>query len=250
LFFIQIAMELIQKCDLQSNGGTNTCMNCWMKQFSLLEGLSETELAILEKDRGTRIFKAGEVIFKAGEVSKGLLCLHTGKVKITKCGLLENDPIISLKKPVDFLGLEALVLEENYASTATALEDSAICILDKASFLQVVKGNAGLSMRVMRLLAQKTESANNRMLVLTQKHMRGRLADALLLLLKEYGTLADQITLNVELKRADLAAIANMTSANAIRILSLFVQEELIETHKRQIKIKDLKGLEKVSQLG
>ena len=102
----------------------------------------------------------------------------------------------------------------------------------------------------MALLAKKTTTANERMLVLTQKHLRGRLADALLLLQKEYGFTDDNKTLNVQLKRAELAALANMTPANAIRILSVFAKEDLIETNRRKIIIKDLKGLEKISQLG
>lgn len=246
---MQISMKYLQKCNVYT-GGEFSCMNCFVKQLSLLDGLSMEELAILEKDRSARVYKAGEVIFKEGEALKGLLCLHTGKVKTTKLGLFENDPIFALKKPVDFIGLEALFLEKNHAYTATALEDSVICILEKHSFMQVVKGNVELSIKVIRLLARELEEADQRMLTLTQKHLRGRLADALLLLQKEYGTLSDEATLDIQLKRADLAALANMTSANAIRILSFFVKEDLIETNRRQIKIKNFDGLTKLSQLG
>ncbi len=243
-------MKQLDVCGLNSPDGGHSCMNCWVKQFSLLEGLSHEELKVLDSNRGTRHYKAGEVIFREGESSLGLLCLRSGKVKVSKSGLSENDAIISLNKPVDFLGLEALILEQNYCSTATALEDSSICFIGKENFLKILNGNQNLSLKVMALLAKKTTTANERMLVLTQKHLRGRLADALLLLQKEYGFTDDNKTLNVQLKRAELAALANMTPANAIRILSVFAKEDLIETNRRKIIIKDLKGLEKISQLG
>ncbi|HHB52822.1 MAG TPA: Crp/Fnr family transcriptional regulator [Saprospiraceae bacterium] len=102
----------------------------------------------------------------------------------------------------------------------------------------------------MALLAEKNIESNKRMLVLTQKHLRGRLADALLLLHKQYGCQTDNKTLNVQLKRAELAALANMTTANAIRVLSVFAKEQLIETNKRNISILNIEGLIRVSQLG
>ena len=241
-------MKEIEKCDIQSSG--NSCMDCQVRQFSLLEGLSEKELFLLNDHRGTRQYKAGETIFKEGDEPNGLLCLHSGKVKITKAGLLENDAIIALKKPVEFLGLEALIQEKKYTTSAIALEAVRICFLKKENFLKVLKENPALALKVMTLLAKRNTTANERMLILTQKHLRGRLADALLLLHNEYGFLADNHTLDIQLKRAELAALANMTPANAIRILSVFTKEGLIETCKRQIIIKDLSGLRKTSQLG
>jgi len=53
--------------------------------------------------------------------------------------------------------------------------------------------------------------------------------------------------LNVKLKRSDLAALANMTTANAIRVLSSFANENLIDINKREIKINDLKALKEIS---
>ena len=60
---------------------------------------------------------------------------------------------------------------------------------------------------------------------LTQKHIRGRLAESLLLLLKNYGYDEDGHTIAMLLPREDLANMSNMTTANAIRTLSQIAQE-------------------------
>jgi CRP-like cAMP-binding protein len=88
------------------------------------------------------------------------------------------------------------------------------------------------------------------MVDLAHKHIRARLADALLFVNDIYGTLADKETLNVPLKRSDLASISNMTTANAIRILSSFAKENIIEINQRDIKIKKLNALKHISVLG
>src|SRR5690606_11024652 len=98
--------------------------------------------------------------------------------------------------------------------------------------------------------SQTINEVDTRMVNLTQKHVRAPLAHALLLVKEIYGTWTDQETLNAPLKRSDLAALSNMTTANAIRILSSFSKENLIELDKRNIKIKNLKALQDISVFG
>jgi CRP-like cAMP-binding protein len=85
---------------------------------------------------------------------------------------------------------------------------------------------------------------------LTQKHIRGRLAESLLLLLKNYGYEKDGRTLAMLLPREDLANMSNMTTSNAIRTLSQFAQEGLIAIDGRHVKMLDVKALERISRLG
>ena len=85
---------------------------------------------------------------------------------------------------------------------------------------------------------------------LTQKHIRGRLAESLLLLLKNYGYEEDGQTLAMLLPREDLANMSNMTTSNAIRTLSQFAQEGLVDINGRRIKILNVKKLEHISRLG
>ena len=85
---------------------------------------------------------------------------------------------------------------------------------------------------------------------LTQKHIRGRLAESLLLLLKNYGYEEDGCTIAMLLPREDLANMSNMTTSNAIRTLSQFQQDGLISINGRLIKILDEEELEHISQIG
>jgi CRP-like cAMP-binding protein len=85
---------------------------------------------------------------------------------------------------------------------------------------------------------------------LTQKHIRGRLAESLLRMKDKYGVEDDGQTLAVYLSRDDLAHMSNMTTSNAIRTLSAFAQEGLIVIEGRKIKIADTDGLQVVSDKG
>ena len=78
--------------------------------------------------------------------------------------------------------------------------------------------------------------------------MRSRLADALLHLLNIFGTKSDNATIDVSLKRTELAGLSNMSTANAIRFLSAFSKEQLIEIDRRKVKILNFKALKALSQ--
>ena len=236
-----------QSCSPNSILEDDTCMNCRKKKDSLLSDLSYDELFVLNQKKCEVSYKKGEIICKEGTVPSGLFCLKKGKIKITRTGVNGMEQIVALKKPVDFIGFRDLMGGNNYLTSAVALEDTSICIIDKNDFFKVVGNNCVLAFKIIRFFAQELNEANRRQLNLTQKHMRGRLSDALLLIYEIYGSHSETGNLNVSLKRADLAALANMTTANAIRVLSAFAKENLIEIDRERIKIKNLKALKAIS---
>jgi CRP-like cAMP-binding protein len=85
---------------------------------------------------------------------------------------------------------------------------------------------------------------------LTQKHIRGRLAETLLTLKETYGLDGDGATIAMYMAREDLENMSNMTTSNAIRTLSQFAAEGLISLDGRKIKLLDEDELTRISRLG
>ncbi|MDH3650527.1 MAG: Crp/Fnr family transcriptional regulator [Saprospiraceae bacterium] len=240
-------------CALLSEDQTpsdQTCMNCMVRRFSLFDDLNVEELATLDLNRSRVSYKAGEYIYKQGTRPIGLICLSRGKVKITTDSISGTEQIIALRKPVDFLGFTDLMGEDVHFSSAIAMEETEICFIPLADFMDLVKTNLSLALKIIKQLINELTKANQRTADLTQKHMRARLADALLYVLNTYGTSEIDNVLNVDLKRSDLAGLSNMTTANAIRTLSEFVKSDLVGVDGRKIKIKNLQELENISLAG
>jgi CRP-like cAMP-binding protein len=230
-------------------GEIHSCRNCPQRKASLFRNMHFQELDKINEGKCRVHFLSGEIIYKEGSKPVGLFCLQTGKVKISRLGVSGNEQIVGMKKSLDFIGLRALLEDQNYYTTATALEDSTLCIIDKDQFIDTVRGNSTLALRLLSTMAKTLREADLRMVNLLHKHVRGRLADALLQIYNTYGATPDGI-LALELKRADLAALANMTTANAIRILSSFAREKIIEVDKRTIRILDWSTLRLISEKG
>ena len=114
----------------------------------------------------------------------------------------------------------------------------------------LVKANNRLAMFFIKLLSIDLGISDERTVNLTQKHIRGRLAESLIFLKETYGLEEDGATISIFLSREDLANLSNMTTSNAIRTLSNFASEKLIAIDGRKIKIIDEIELEKISRIG
>ena len=195
-------------------------------------------------------YKKNETIYCEGETPTHLMCLLNGKVKIYKAGVGGRSQIIRMIKPVEYFGYRAFFAKENFVTAASAFEPSTICMIPMTAIMKLLSENNKLAMFFIRQLSVDLGIADERTVNLTQKHIRGRLAESLLFLKDSYGLEEDQSTLSIYLSREDLANLSNMTTSNAIRTLSNFAAERLITIDGRKIKIIDEEKLKKISKIG
>ncbi|NOQ26173.1 MAG: cyclic nucleotide-binding domain-containing protein [Bacteroidales bacterium] len=219
-------------------------------QMSVFSVLNTDEKEQLKRNSTCTQYKKNDIIYKEGDKPSGLICLSKGKVKIFKEGVGGREQIVRMAKPVGFIGYRAIFAEQNYLASAEAIEDCVICTIEKEALFKILKTNSDLAFSIIRSLAFELGLSNNRTVTLTQKHIRGRLAESLVFLKETYGLEEDDSTIKVYLSREDIANLSNMTTSNAIRTLSTFASEKIIALDGRKIKIQDLKGLERISELG
>ena len=224
--------------------------NCIEDRMSIFAFLTLQERELLKKNYTYQKYKKGEIIFKEGDKPTGLICLSEGKVKVFKEGVGGREQIVRMARPVGFIGYRALFAEENHSATAVTIEDSTICAIDKDTIFKLLRSNTDLSLSIIKAFATELGFSNNRTVTLTQKHIRGRLAESLIFLKDTYGYENDGKTIKIYLSREDMANLSNMTTSNAIRTLSTLAQEGVIGIDGRKIKILNLPELERISELG
>ncbi|MBP1613279.1 MAG: family transcriptional regulator [Bacteroidetes bacterium] len=195
-------------------------------------------------------YKKNETIYCEGEAPTNLMCLLNGKVKIYKDGVGGRSQIIRMVKPVEYFGYRAYFAKEDYLTAAAAFEPSTICLIPMSAVTELIEQNNNLGLFFIQQLSRDLGIADERTVNLTQKHIRGRLAESLLFLKDSYGLEEDGSTLSIYLSREDLANLSNMTTSNAIRTLSQFANERLITIDGRKIKIIDEEKIKKISKIG
>lgn len=221
------------------------------------EGLSDIwkvlkpeEKRIITDNFTIQHYKKGQIIYAELEEPENLWVLLKGKVKMYKNGIGDREQILRLYRPVQYFGYRAYFAGENYVSSCAALEASVLGYVPMDIVEKIIRNNNGLAMFFIHELSRNLGGSDTKIVNLTQKHIRGRLADALLMLEDNYGLEDDDATLKIYMSREDLANLSNMTTSNAIRTLTSFVAEKLILVDGRRIKILNEPQLRKISKFG
>ena len=215
----------------------------------LFSVLTPEEQEYLLANHTTLKFKKNDIIYHEGEHPLGLMCLSEGKVKIYKEGVGGRDQIVRMAS-CGFIGYRAFFAGEAHIASAVAMDQCVIFLIPSEVIFKLLEKNNKLCMNIIHSFATELGFTRYRIVTLTQKHIRGRLAESLVFLRDIYGFEEDNCTLSIYLSREDLANFSNMTTSNAIRTLSNFVNENVIAVDGRIIKILDEAKLERISKLG
>lgn len=212
--------------------------------------LTSEERIFLRENTKYVEFKKNELIYIEGEVPEFFYCLVVGKVKIFKNGIGGRPQIIRLVREHETFAYRAYFSEHNYLTSAAAIEQSGCYQVPLKVIRQIVESNNKFALYFIKLLSNDLGLMDARIVSLTQKHIRGRLAETLVMLYDIYGKDSETNALNGTLSREDLACFANMTASNAIRTLSNFDSEGLIKVEGKRIIILDETKLRRVSNNG
>ncbi len=221
------------------------------KLMEVLAMLNDEDQKLLMGNSTITKYPPGSIIYAEGEAPKELLFLNSGKVKITKIGNSNKKQIIRLIKQGWFFGYRALLAEDHfYQASAEVFEEAQIISISMGVINELISKNLKLSNLFIHILASDLAKSNEHTVTLTQKHLRGRLANALLILEETYGVEKDGKTLSARMPRGDLAELANMNIANTSRVIGEFAQEGIVNVFRRTVSILDKKALQHISEIG
>lgn len=221
------------------------------KFTQVLDLLSEDDQQLLMANSSLQKCEPGIIMYKEGDAPKHLLFLNSGKVKIYKGGVSHKNQIIRLIKEGWFFGYRALLAEDDYyQATAELFQEGSVIFISMTVINHLIQKNHKLSNLFIHILAADLAKSNEHTLILTQKHLRGRLANALLILQETYGFERDGKTLSAHMSRGDLAELANMNLANTSRVIGEFAQEGIVSLCRRSVTILKQDALKHISQIG
>jgi CRP-like cAMP-binding protein len=223
------------------------CKTCPAYKNSIFCHLGDDQVQSLTEEKGHSFYKKGQNVFLQGNYPHGVFCIQSGKVKLHNLGEEGKEQILRFYGPGNIIGYRAIVSGENYFSNATAIEDSQICFIAKSTFLKYVTENPVFAMFVMNQLALDLKMAEGNIVSMAHKHVRERMAEALLRLCDFYGMEEDNSTINASLSRQELGSIAGTSAESAIRIIHEFQEMQIIRLNGKKIMIIDFEKLEKLA---
>lgn len=181
-------------------------------------------------------FQKHETIFEDGETPKGVFVLEKGAAKLSKSGAFGKDQILRFIKEGDIIAYRSLLCGENFQAKAEAMTDIEATFLPADIFMYLLEVDSQLSFVMLQKIAYELGESSNTITFLAQKTVRERLAEILLLLEQKLGVDPEGF-IKISLTREEIANIIGTATESAIRLISEFKGDHLIEVDGRNIKI-------------
>ncbi len=194
--------------------------------------------------------KEGDILFKEGDLPRGLYYIHSGSVKVvvnrnlTRGRTTSSEYVTKLVSPGEFFGYKALVRGVPSTSTAKAIKTTMVWLYPK----EIVMNGIQQASPLLKMLLQQVVSDIENLEVTNQLHylasVQERIAYQLVVLAEKFGIETNAgISLNLKLTRNEFAQLASTINESLSRHLTEFKNEGLIDINGKEIVIKNLKGL-------
>jgi CRP/FNR family transcriptional regulator, polysaccharide utilization system transcription regulator len=224
------------------------CKNCFTDgETNILKSLDHRELDFIVDGKQQIVYKPGETIIKQNTSSSYVVCIRKGLAKVYVEGVKGKSLIVRLIGKHDFVTGGDLFNGNIQQFTISAVTEVHCCLISSTKLTQLFIENTSFAVELLRNHSKQNTNLLNKLVILTQKYMPGRVADTLLYL-KNYVFKSNPFS--VPLTRQDLADMSNMTKESLVRILQQFKSSGLIKTRGNSIEILNENGLMEVSKNG
>ncbi len=220
------------------------CSHCPSKDSGIFCGLKDPELKELSGHKIENTYKKGQTLFMEGNPTYGIFCISKGNIKISKTGENGQEAIVRIATSGEVVGHRSLFTEEYYSATATVLEDSEICFIDKKYILDLIQNNPSIALNLIQKLSKDLGHSENKIASFSSKNVREKFAEFLTVMGKTHGLVENgKKKISLKLTREEMASIVGTATETLIRILSDFKKEGLVELDGKYIVLENEKGI-------
>lgn len=219
---------------------------CCIDRFASLSRPVLDELAAA--GRISKVSK-GETLFFEGDDCDRLYVVISGAVKIAKTLESGKELIVDILGPGEAVGEVALLDELPCPATATAHVASELLMLPGSEYYRLLNQYPELARAIIRDLAARLRNMSRRIKDISGGNVEYRLAHLLLTLGDRIGRPEDgRLRIPMALSRQEMADMVGTTIETAIRIMSRWNKEHLVETLKDGFILHDIERLRKISE--
>ncbi len=189
-----------------------------------------------------RSYPGSMQLFGQGELASDVYLIRRGAIKLVWTDIEGRETIVGLRWPGSFLGLPAIIAGLPNPATAVTLTPCTVEQVPGGRFLQMLRANALLAMRVHE--AQSREIVEQTLdlgeLAIVSAKMR-----FISLLQRLTGSVSSQVCLpdgrlRLPLKKKELAALLAVTPEHLSRMLNELASEGVIAINRQWIIIRNL----------
>ncbi len=203
-------------------------------------GLSPADLAAINRCFVEKGYLPGERVYTTGDPAERLFVVAEGKIKLLQHAPNGRSVLLDILTSGEFFGNLATLGVSRYPDTAQSQTQACVLSIRSEEFRQVLDEHPELALKTMAIMAERLQSANQRVLQLSSMPVDQRIAFTLLELGKKHGRKQEaRLLIDVPLSRDDLAEMTGATTETVSRVMSQLHSRGIIETGRQWVAITD-----------
>lgn len=213
--------------------------------------LDAAEIEAIDARCRVRDFGPGEAVHLAGQPARELFVVATGTAKQTRPTLEGTEVLLDVLRPGDYFGaIPALGITE-HPDSVWPLTPLCVLSLDTDTFDEILDEHPSVARAGLRIVAERLEHARVHIHHLATATAEQRVSGALVMLAERTGVprAGGQTLLDLPLSREDLAGLTGSASETVSRVLAQLRRDELIETGRRWVAVRDLDRLRALAEI-
>ncbi|HEX4984657.1 MAG TPA: fumarate/nitrate reduction transcriptional regulator Fnr [Burkholderiales bacterium] len=233
--------------DRQPASARIACSTCNLRELCLPAGLSDADLERTQTVvRSRRRVRRGEALFRAGDAFSCVYAIRSGFFKSSVAGEEGREQVTDFHMGGELLGMDG-VGTGRYEATATALEDSEVCVMPYGLIEEMSHEIRPLQRRLHAVMAREIVRNRGVMMLLGSMRAEERLAVFLLNLSQRFAARGFSRTeFMLRMTREEIGSYLGLKLETVSRTFSRFHESGLIAVQQKHIRIVDIDGLKKM----
>lgn len=217
------------------------CNGCVVRVLSSFCGdLNPYEIDTFMRIKRVHVYQKNDTIFCEDNSCGGIYILCAGSIKLVQSSKTGKQQILAIVSPGELIEKSLLFHPGRHSATAQALEHCEVSFFYRDEFMEALKSNNHLAINLIKTLSREVENVQERTRQLLFKSAKERLAETLLTLGRKHGARHDRdISIELDLKREELAEMVGVEPETVVRLLALLKKENLIRFNGKKILITD-----------
>ncbi len=225
-------------------GLKTACSSCNLQDLCLPRGMSEAEVAELERIVAqSRPYARGKTVFRVDQPFRAIYVARSGAIKTYILGSDGVEQIIGFHLPGEVIGLDG-VIEHRHQVTAQVLEMASVCEVPFDLLEHAAARVPALQHQLMRLMSRDIVGKEQQLLALGDHSPERRLALLLLDMSQRYAHRGfSPAEFNLPMSRQDIAAYLRLAAETVSRAFGKLQRDGLLQVDGRLVRIADPAGL-------
>jgi CRP/FNR family transcriptional regulator len=190
-----------------------------------------------------------EYIFMEGDPADWFCVVKAGRVKILRHARSGKDVVLEMLGPAEVFGGVAVMEQRPYPASAQATEPTDVLKIPAAAMIALADRHPALIREMALMIGRRLRAAHDSVKSLAVDPVEARLAAALLRLADREGARGQGgVVLPFALTRQSLADMTGTRVETAIRVVSRWLKDGLVEDQGSRLVLTDLDALRELSE--